>query len=502
MADNATATVRLNTEDVIGEISPLLFGGFAEHMGRCIYGGIYDPDSPLSDDRGFRTDVLAALREMNLSILRYPGGNFVSGYNWRDGVGPRQDRPRRRELAWQSIETNQFGTNDFIDFCRELNVEPMMAVNLGTGSLSEVSALVEYCNAPVGTEHADLRLSHGYAKPHDIKYWCLGNEMDGPWQIGALSAEDYAKKAREAAKIMKWHDPRIKTILCGSSGPSMPTFPAWDRTALLNCWDHTDYLSLHNYAGNWKNDTPDYLGYATEFDAQINQLRTVVSEVKQKLSSTRDVHLCWDEWNVWYKDRKGAGGWQEAPHLCEEVYNLEDALVVAQWLNTFLRHCDVLKIACIAQIVNVISPLLTTPTKLLKQSTFFPFVMYSHLASGQSLRTQISAPHYRTERFGEVPVIDAAGTYNPGTGNAAVFLIHRSTAQSYPVEVKWEGSTSMTVTSVQQLAGTDPKAANSFERPDVLVPKQLALPKVVAGTVQLKLPPLSLTVMRLTLVCN
>ncbi len=497
MSEPASAIVHLDPDDVIGDISPLLFGGFAEHLGRCIYGGIYDPDSPLSDNRGFRTDVLAALREMKLSILRYPGGNFVSGYNWRDGVGPREDRPRRRELAWQSIETNQFGTNEFIDFCRELNVEPMMAVNLGTGSLNEVSALVEYCNAPAGTQYADLRLRHGYAKPHDIKYWCLGNEMDGPWQIGALSAEDYARKAREAAKIMKWHDPRIKTILCGSSNPSMSTFPAWDRMALLHCWDQVDYLSLHNYAGNWKNDTPDYLGYATEFDSQITQLRTVLNEVKQKLNSTREVHLCWDEWNVWYKDRNGAGGWRAAPHLCEEVYNLEDALVVAQWLNTFLRHCDVLKIACIAQIVNVISPLLTTPTKVLRQSTFYPFVMYSQLASGKSLRTRITAPTYRTERFGEVATVDAAGAYDPQTGKAAVFLIHRDTNQSLPIEVKWEGAAPMQVIDVQQMSGTDPKAANSFARPHVVVPRRMSAPRVEENAIQLKLPPLSFTVVTL-----
>jgi alpha-N-arabinofuranosidase len=493
MAEEWLATVRLNTEDVIGEISPLLFGGFAEHLGRCIYGGIYDPDSALSDERGFRTDVLAALREMKLSILRYPGGNFVSGYDWRDGVGPRDQRPRRRELAWQSIETNQFGTNEFVEFCRELNVEPMMAVNLGTGSLSEVSALVEYCNAPVGTEYADLRFSHGCAKPHDIKYWCLGNEMDGPWQIGALSAEDYAKKAREAAKIMKWHDPRIKTILCGSSAPSMPSFPQWDRTGLMHCWEHVDYLSLHNYAGNWKNDTRDYLGYATEFDGQINQLRTVLNEVKQKLNAKRDVHLCWDEWNVWYKDRNGAGGWREAPHLCEEVYNLEDALVVAQWLNSFLRHCDVLKIACIAQIVNVISPLLTTSTQVLRQATFYPFVMYSQLAAGQSLRAHMNAPTYETERFGEVAVLDASASYDKAAGRAAIFLVHRSVDQALPVEVKLEGAEGWRVDDVQQISGTDPKAANSFERPNGVAPKRLSLPSFDCGTLRMKLPPLSMT---------
>ncbi|HEX8523034.1 MAG TPA: alpha-L-arabinofuranosidase C-terminal domain-containing protein [Tepidisphaeraceae bacterium] len=489
------ALVQINTDDVIGEVSPLLFGGFAEHLGRCIYGGIYDPDAELSDARGFRTDVLAALREMKLTILRYPGGNFVSGYNWRDGVGPREHRPRRRELAWQSIETNQFGTNEFVEFCRELKAEPMMAVNLGTGSLNEVSALVEYCNAPMGTEFADLRMMHGFPKPHEIKYWCLGNEMDGPWQIGALSAEDYAKKAREAAKIMKWHDPRIKTILCGSSGPFMRTFPEWDRTALTHCWEQTDYLSLHNYATNWENDTPSFLAYANQLEGQLTQLRTVLAEVKQKLKSKHDVQLCWDEWNVWYKDRNGNGQWQEAPHLCEEVYNLEDALVVAQWLNVLLRNCDVVTIACIAQIVNVISPLLTTREKVLKQSTFFPFVMYANHCAGRSLRARVKAPVYETKRFGEAPVLDVAVTQDPTSGGGAVFLVHRQMDQSLEVEIAWEGKAPTRVTEAQQMWGMNPKAANSFDRPDVVVPKAMGVPVVKDGRVRVKLPPLSFTML-------
>jgi alpha-L-arabinofuranosidase len=493
----STATVSLDNRDTIGEISPLLWGGFAEHLGRCIYGGIYDPESEHADERGFRTDVLSALREMKLSVVRYPGGNFVSGYDWRDGVGPRDQRPRRRELAWHSIESNQFGTNEFIQFSRELQVAPMMAVNFGTGSLAEASALVEYCNAPVGTEWADLRLRHGYAKPHDVKYWCLGNEMDGPWQIGALSSEDYATKARECAKIMKWHDRRIRTILCGSSGPFMKTFPQWDRTALTECWEHTDYLSLHNYATNWENDTPSFLGYAAELDGQVNALRTVLNEVKQKRNSKHDVHLCWDEWNVWYKDRNGDGKWQEAPHLCEEVYNLEDALVVAQWMNCFLRHCDVIHIACIAQIVNVISPLLTTREKLLKQSTFYPFVMFSNLARGKSLRTQITAPSYKTKRFGQVGLLDAQACYDEEMATGTVFLVHRGMSDSLAVEIQCQGGGPVRVSEVQQMAGTDPKAANSFERPEVIVPRKLSIPAVNAGVVKLKLPPMSFTTLSL-----
>jgi alpha-L-arabinofuranosidase len=496
MPDSST-TITLDTNHVIGEISPLLFGGFAEHIGRCIYGGIYDVGSPLADERGFRRDCVAALKEMGITILRYPGGNFVSGYNWRDGIGPRDQRPRRRELAWQSIETNQFGTDEFIDFCRELRAEPMMTINLGTGTVREAGELVEYCNAPPGTELADLRVKHGHREPHNIRYWGLGNEMDGPWQIGALSADEYARKACEAAKVIKWHDKSNKTIVAGSSGPGMPTFGKWDRTALEHCWAHADYLSLHNYATNWEHDTPSFLGYAVELESQVMALRTVLSEVKQKLGARHDVFLCWDEWNVWYKDRSGHGGWKEAPHLCEEIYNLEDALVNAQWMNVLLRNCDVIRIACIAQIVNVISPLLTTRTELLRQSTFYPFVMFSSRAKGLALAPQVKCAAYSTKRFGDVLILDTSASFDPKSGAAALFLVHRGTTESVSVEVKWEGHAPSRVQNIEQIAGMDPLSANSWARPDVVVPRKPAAPQLADGRLQLKLPPLSLTALSL-----
>jgi alpha-N-arabinofuranosidase len=359
MNSGRSARIAIDEERVIGRISPLLFGGFIEHMGRCVYQGIFDPGSALADEHGLRTDVVAALRELNPRIIRYPGGNFLSGYHWRDGVGPVAQRPRRRELAWQSIETNHFGTHEFITLCRMLGAEPMLGVNLGTGTIEEAGAYVEYCNAPAGTLEADRRVANGAPEPFGVRYWCLGNEMDGPWQIGHMDATAYAVKAREAAKLMKWHDPSIRLTLCGSSSSHMPTYPEWDRIALEICWEYVDYLSLHFYAGNRDDDTDSYLALARQFEDHLDALAGTLRYVKAKLRSRHDVYLSWDEWNVWYKDQTMQGGWQEAPHLIEEVYNLEDALVVAQWLNVFLRRCDVLKMACLAQLVNVIAPILT-----------------------------------------------------------------------------------------------------------------------------------------------
>ena len=489
-----TARVYLDNNRVVGEISPLLFSGFAEHMGRCIYGGIYDPSSPCAGENGLRTDVLAALRELNFRMIRYPGGNFLSGYNWRDGVGPRDQRPRRRELAWQSIETNQFGTNEFIDFCRAIDTKPLLGVNLGTGTLSDASDLVEYCNAPVGSKYADLRAAHGYKQPHGVEYWCLGNEMDGPWQIGHLEMDEYARKAREAAKMMKWQDPSIKLALCGSSSTNMPTYPEWDRMVLESCWEHVDYLSLHYYVANRENDTASYLASTAQFESQLDTLAAALCYVKSKLRSCHDVHLSWDEWNVWYKDQTMQGGWTEAPHLIEEVYNVEDALVVAQWMNVFLRRCNVLKIACLAQIVNVIAPLLTTSNQVLRQTTFYPFMFYSRYSKGLALDVLTQAPRYETRAYGSMPVLDVSATYDPATEQSAVFLVNRSQTEPLTTELIWQAEAPQEIRAVYQLACDDPKAANTFQQPETVIPHRIARAPVSDHTTTLTLPPLSFTV--------
>jgi alpha-N-arabinofuranosidase len=489
-----SARIAIDEERVIGRISPLLFGGFIEHMGRCVYRGIFDPGSALADEHGLRTDVVAALRELNPRIIRYPGGNFLSGYHWRDGVGPVAQRPRRRELAWQSIETNHFGTHEFITLCRMPGAEPMLGVNLGTGTIEEAGAYVEYCNAPAGTLEADRRVANGAPEPFGVRYWCLGNEMDGPWQIGHMDATAYAVKAREAAKLMKWHDPSIRLTLCGSSSSHMPTYPEWDRIALEICWEYVDYLSLHFYAGNRDDDTDSYLALARQFEDHLDALAGTLRYVKAKLRSRHDVYLSWDEWNVWYKDQTMQGGWQEAPHLIEEVYNLEDALVVAQWLNVFLRRCDVLKMACLAQLVNVIAPILTRPDGILRQSIFYPFALFSRYASGDSLDLLVQAPTYATRMFGEQPLIDAAASYDAGQGKGAIFIVHRGRTEPLTLDLEWQGRAPYRVASIYQVSGSDPKAANTFDTPDVIGIRPLPGAPVVDGRFRLQVPPLSLTV--------
>jgi alpha-N-arabinofuranosidase len=483
----------LDRNRTIAEISPLLFGGFAEHMGRCIYEGIYDPKSPLADENGLRTDVLEALREQKYTVMRYPGGNFLSGYDWLDGVGPKDQRPRRRDLAWFSIETNQFGTNEFIDFCRAIDTAPMLGVNMGTGTIQSAADLVEYCNAPTGTYYADLRASHGYKDPHNVKYWCVGNEMDGPWQIGALEMAEYGKKAREAAKMMKWHDPTIETILCGSSNDRMPTYPEWDRVALEIAWDQVDYLSIHYYAGNRENDTASYLASAVQFEEYVDTLDGTLRYVKAKRRSKHDVYLSWDEWQVWYKGDPTRGNWQEAPHLAEESYNLEDALVVAQWLNVFLRKSQVLKIACVAQVVNIISWLQTRTDGLLKQTSFYPFLLVSNHARGYALDVLVKAPAVETKKFGDVPALDVSASYDAETGNGAIFIVNRSQTDTINAELIWQDDETVTFDQAWQLAGTDVKAANTWDNPNAITAQSIAAPHIANGKATLQIPPLSFT---------
>lgn len=493
------ATIYIDTNRIISTISPLLFSGFAEHMGRCIYEGIYDPASPHADEHGLRRDVLAALRDINLRAVRYPGGNFLSGYYWEDGIGPKDRRPRRRDLAWQSIETNHFGTDEFLQFCRKLKAEPMLGVNMGTGSIQDAANLVEYCNGPVGTVYGDKRARNGHDDPYGVKYWCVGNEMDGHWQIGHLEAEAYGRKALEAAKMMHWHDPSIETILCGSSGLQMPTYPDWDRTTLEIAWEQVNYHSLHYYATNEENDTASYLALSADLENFVDTLAGVLRYVKAKKRSKHDVYLSWDEWNVWYKNRSSNGNWTEAPHLSEEVYNLEDALVVAQWMNVFLRKSDVLKIACLAQIVNVISPITTTREGILKHTTYYPIMLFSRMASGNALDVLVKAPMIETRKFGGVPVLDVAASHHLENGTHAVFIVNRNQTDHVSVDLCWQALMPSRIIAAHQITGADPKATNSFEYPERIIARPIKIEPVNDGNLTLQLPPLSFTAIEMAI---
>jgi alpha-N-arabinofuranosidase len=484
-----TTHVHLHTGFRIGDVDPRLFGGFIEHMGRAVYQGVYDPASRHADENGFRGDVLQALRRLQFTGMRYPGGNFASGYHWMDGIGPSGSRPALRDLAWQSIEPNAFGTEEFMRLCRKMSWAPMLTVNLGTGTPEEARNWVEYCNCPAGTRYADMRAAAGSITPHGVKLWCLGNEMDGPWQIGNVPADQYALRAHQAAKMMKDADATVELVACGTCLITLPTYMEWDRTVLEYLGDLADYVSLHRYAGNQQGDTDDFLAVSAGIDRQIEEMDAVCRFVQARRKSAKRAYLCFDEWNVWYKNLQMDGRGARAPHLAEEVYTLEDALVVAGFLNSFLRHADVVKIANLAQIVNVIAPMLTEGDRLLVQSTFHPLEMFAKRRQGVSLKVSVEGPVLKGRTNGTVPLVDQGAILDGD--RVSVFLVNRSAGKAAPVAVDIANARVASVESAEILTGPGPKAANSFEQPDLVSAKGFDGFAVKAGKVSVKLPPLS-----------
>ncbi len=359
------AKLRVDRDFTVAPVDGRLFGSFIEHLGRAVYGGIYEPGHPQADGNGFRRDVAALIRELGITAVRYPGGNFVSGYNWEDGVGPKEKRPRRPDLAWRSTETNQFGVDEFADWCRCVGAEPMMAVNLGTRGVAEALSLLEYCNLPGGTAYADQRRDNGHADPHNIRLWCLGNEVDGPWQVGHKIARDYGRLARETAHAMKMLDPTVELIAAGSSSSGMATFMDWEREVLEEAWEDVDYISLHQYINNRDGNYADFLANSLETERFIKAVIAACDFVRAKKRGKKDINLSFDEYNVWYHSNAESDRimreqpWREAPPILEDVYTFADALALGGMLLVFLRHCDRLKMACLAQLVNVIAPIMT-----------------------------------------------------------------------------------------------------------------------------------------------
>ncbi len=479
-------TITLHSRFRIEEVDPRVFGGFLEHMGRAVYQGVYDPTSAHADAHGFRQDVLSALRRLRMTVMRYPGGNFASGYHWQDGVGPRHSRPATLDLAWNSVEPNHFGTDEFVTLCRQMGWSPMITVNLGTGSPEEARDWVEYCNADSDTRFARLRRQNGHPQPHDVRLWCLGNEMDGPWQLGHAPAEHYAVRALQAAKMMKAVDQRIELVVCGSSSVRLPTYLEWDRKVLAYVGDAVDYISLHRYVGNPDDDTLDYLAVTNAIDRQIEETDAVCRcTVRNKR-----VYLAFDEWNVWYKDRRMDGERTTAPHLIEEVYNLEDALVVAGFLNSFIRHADVVKIANLAQIVNVIAPVLTRGDDMLIQSIFYPFEMFSRRRTGVALRAVVEGPSYMSKTSGAVHFVDFSAIYD---GNRLhCFAVNRCPNEAAIVQVVLADRSIVSLESAEVLTGSHAKAHNTFAHPDVVRAAPFDAASVRSGAAWLELPPLSL----------
>ena len=489
---------------VIGTIDPRLYGSFVEHLGRAVYSGIYEPDHPTADKNGMRQDVIDLVREANVPIVRYPGGNFVSAYDWEDGIGPREERPVRLDLAWHSSESNHVGIHEFADWAEAANTDMMLAVNLGSRGLDSARAFLEYVNHPGGSQWSDLRRKNGREEPWNVKMWCLGNEMDGPWQIGQKTAEEYGRIAFETAKAMRAFDKSIELVVCGSSSPKMPTYPAWEATVLDYTYDSIDYISLHMYFDNHAGNTADYLAQNARLDDYIATIAGVITYTKAKKRSKKDVYISFDEWNVWYHSREadrkvleGNDGWPHAPALLEDIYNFEDVLQVGCILNTFIRRSDVVKVGCLAQLVNVIAPIMTVPGgPAWRQTTFFPYAYASKYGRGKALNLSLDCPSYSTDFAKDVSYLDVSAVETEADGALTFFIVNRHQTEAIELDLALEGFGDRKVIMDKVMEGHDLRAVNG-PGDEAIEPRDGSGASVTGSRLVAAIAPLSYRMIRL-----
>lgn len=503
MANNKAKMV-IDKDYRIAPVDKRVYGSFIEHLGRAVYDGIYCPGHPAANKDGFRTDVMELVKELDVPIIRYPGGNFVSNFFWEDSVGPVEDRPKRLELAWRSLEENKVGLNEFSTWAKDVNSDVMMAVNLGTRGIADACNLLEYCNHPGGTKYSDMRIRHGYKDPHNIKTWCLGNEMDGPWQIGHKTMEEYGRLAEETAKAMKLIDPSIELVSCGSSALDMPTFPKWESVTLEHTYDYVDYVSLHQYYGNRDGDSQDYLADSDDMDEFIRTVIATCDYVKAKKRGRKNINLSFDEWNVWFHSNAADDDitenhpWQVAPPMLEDIYTFEDALLVGLMLITLLKHADRVKMACLAQLVNVIAPIMTDANGggAWKQTIFYPFMHTSKYGRGVALLPVICTPKFDTSRHVDVTAVEAVSVYNEEKDEVTIFAVNRSLKDDIELTTDVRSFEGYRLLEHIVLENDDLKAVNGFANEKV-APKNTNQSALDAGTLTSMLHKASWNVIRL-----
>jgi alpha-N-arabinofuranosidase len=500
-----SAHLTIDPHFVVGPINRRLFGSFVEHLGRCVYDGIYEPGHPEADENGFRRDVIELVKELGVSTIRYPGGNFVSGYRWEDGVGDRAARPRRLDLAWHSLETNEIGLDEFAVWLDKVGSELMYAVNLGTRGVQEALDVLEYANVRGGTELSDRRIANGAAEPYDIRMWCLGNEMDGPWQLGHGTPRAYGRLAMKTARAMRQIDPGLELVVCGSSSAQMPLFGTWERIVLEETYDEVDFISCHAYYEPLDGDYGSFLASAVNMDRFIESVVATADQVKAVRGSSKTINISFDEWNVWYHSRytevdriTDPQEWPVAPRLLEDVYSVVDAVVFGSLLISLVRHADRVTAASLAQLVNVIAPIMTEPGgPAWRQTTFFPFAVMSRLARGVALELKLDCPTYETERHGTAGVVDAVATHDAESGETAVFLVNRSLTEAAEFVIDAALLGDVKVTAADSLYDSDMHAANTLADPERVKLRPNESARVADGEVRIVLPPVSWTAMTL-----
>lgn len=494
-----TARVIIDKDYSIGEVDKRLFGAFVEHLGRVIYGGLYQPDSPFANEKGYREDVLKMVRQIGVPVVRYPGGNYVSGLDWEDTIG--LQREARPNMAWACIEPNTFGLHEFCDWAREAGAEVMYTVNLGTRTPKDAGNLLEYANIPSGTKYSDMRISNGAREPLNIKLWCLGNEMDGCWQMGQKTGHEYGVVAREAAKIMRRLDSSIELVACGSSSSWMDTVGQWELDVLSECYNEVDYISLHRYYEQKFADTPSYLADVIDMEKYIQTIIAACDVTKGIKRSEKTMYLSFDEWNVGYhareKDAKLRKGpkWPMVLPLLEDEYNFEDALFVGSMLISLLRHADRIKIACIAQLVNALAPIMTSDKACWAQTIFYPYLHASSYGRGTSIACQIACDCYSTAEYTAVPYMDAAAVCHED-GGLTIFCINRSLNEDIDAVFDLRSFCELELNEHIVYHHDDVLASNTEAEPDRVVPGSKPVSVFQNNQGVVKLPALSWNVLR------
>jgi alpha-N-arabinofuranosidase len=500
------AHLTLDPHFTVGDVNRRIFGSFVEHLGRCVYDGIYEPEHPTADTDGFREDVLELVRELGVSTIRYPGGNFVSGFRWEDAIGPKGNRPSRLDLAWHSTESNEVGIDEFVGWLEKTGSELMYAVNLGTRGVQEALDVLEYANIRSGTKLSDARIANGHPEPYGIKMWCLGNEMDGPWQLGHRSAEDYGKLASRVAKGMRQLDDSLELVVCGSSHAQMPTFGSWEHTVLEHTYDDVDFISCHAYYEEENGDAASFLASAVNMDHFIESIIATADAVGAELKSKKKINISFDEWNVWYVSRyhnvdriTDIATWPASPRLLEDSYSVIDAVVVGNLLISLLKHADRVTSASLAQLVNVIAPIMTEPGGATwRQTTFFPFAITSRLASGAALEVKLESDLYETQKYGTVSTVDAVATHDALTGKSAIFVVNRSLDAATTVTIDVSHLGPVSIAETHTLADDDMYARNTLDNQDRVSVSANESARIENGTLSIELPAVSWTAISLT----
>lgn len=496
------AKVLYSKDFAIAQVDERIYGSFIEHLGRAVYEGIYQPGHPSADEEGFRQDVLHLVRQLRVPIIRYPGGNFVSNYYWEDGVGPVDQRPRRLDLAWRSTEPNAVGLHEFSRWCAKAQSEVMMAVNLGTRGVEDALNLLEYCNHPGGSKFSDLRVSHGAKEPYGFKVWCLGNELDGSWQIGHKTMQEYGRLAAQTAKAMKMFDPDIELVAVGSSSGFRPTFPEWEATVLDHCYDCVDYISLHQYYSKPGGDSASFLAKTLEMEHFIKTVTATCDYIKAKQRSKKTMYLSFDEWNVWYHSHSADNDtmknrpWQVAPALLEDHYTFEDALLVGMMLITLLKHSDRVRMACLAQLVNVIAPIMTEADgSAWAQTIFYPYLHVSNFGRGTALQPVLSCGKHDTHDYTDVPDLDSVAVYDEAGGMLTIFAVNRDLEEPALLACDLRDFPSARPAEHITLTSGDLQARNSAAAQTVF-PRNVPMAEIDGGICECLLAPASWNVLR------